>query len=241
MNVAKSSEERNVARRPIRPRSIEYYEPPMEEALAANKVAWEADGRQAAVLIHDLQNYWIEPFERPEPLIDRISWLRSVAHQTGMPVVFTGARPSLSDVDRGFATEMFGPGIGRNPGALASDTQIIDALAPRTGDHIIAKLRYSAFFRTHLDQLLRSRGITQLLICGVYAHHGCMISAIDAYMHDYQVFFVTDALGDDDYESHLSATDYVAQVCGMITSTDILAGQLQPLARYRALHRRSTD
>ena len=68
-----------------------------------------------------------------------------------------------------------------------------------------------------------------------------MISAIDAYMHDYQVFFVTDALGDDDYESHLSATDYVAEVCGMVTSTEILASQLQPLARYRALRRRVPD
>lgn len=239
--MPRRSEGSEVARRPIRPRSIEYYDPPIDEALAANKVAWEADGRQAAVLIHDLQNYWIEPFERPEPMLDRISWMRSLAHQIGMPVVYTGARPALADVDRGFATEMFGPGIGRNTGALASDTQIIDALAPETGDHIIAKLRYSAFFRTHLDQLLRSRGITQLLICGVYAHHGCMITAIDAYMHDYQVFFVTDALGDDDYDRHLLATGYVAEVCGMVTSTDILASQLQPLARYRAVRRRATD
>ena len=60
-------------------------------------------------------------------------------------------------------------------------------------------------------------------------------------LRPYQVFFVTDALGDDDYESHLSATDYVAEVCGMVTSTDILASQLQPLARHRALRRRASD
>ena len=57
----------------------------------------------------------------------------------------------------------------------------------------VTKWRYSGFQRTDLRQLLAHHGRDQLIVIGVYAHMGCMISATEAFMSDVAPFFVVDA------------------------------------------------
>ena len=46
------------------------------------------------------------------------------------------------------------------------NTANVDGLAPQTGDIVMSKHRYSAFYETRLDEILRSRGVTHLLVTG---------------------------------------------------------------------------
>ena len=84
---------------------------------------------------------------------------------------------------------------------------------------MLTKWRYSAFQRTELLELLRRWGRDQLIICGVYAHIGCLLSTADAFMHDIEPFYVADAVADFSRERHDFAVDYASTRCAVVTDT----------------------
>lgn len=73
------------------------------------------------------------------------------------------------------------------------DYEIVDAVRPQPGDLVVAKTRYSGFFNTPLDSLLRSRDIRTLAFCGV-ATNVCVESTLrDAYHLEYFCALLADA------------------------------------------------
>ncbi|MNL29603.1 Isochorismatase [compost metagenome] len=96
---------------------------------------------------------------------------------------------------------------------------ILPELAPASGDFPLIKHRYSAFQRSNLETLMRVRGRDQLIVCGVYAHIGCQLTAAEAFQRDIEPFFVADALGDFSREKHMQAVAWAAAVCAVATST----------------------
>lgn len=57
------------------------------------------------------------------------------------------------------------------------DYQLVDALTPKEGDIRVAKTRYSAFFNSQLDSILRSRGVRNLIFVGI-ATNVCVESTL---------------------------------------------------------------
>ena len=100
------------------------------------------------------------------------------------------------------------------------DCAIADAVAPDTESCVIEKSRHSAFFKTPLEELLRKMNRDQVVFCGVFAHHGVMVSTIDDYMRNFQMTLVADALGDYSEEEHRFALKYLAQMCGSVSTVD---------------------
>lgn len=75
------------------------------------------------------------------------------------------------------------------------DYAILDSLAPQDGDTIVAKPRYSAFFNTNFDSLLRSRGIRNLMFTGI-ATNVCVESTLrDGFHLEYFCVLLDDACG----------------------------------------------
>jgi ureidoacrylate peracid hydrolase len=73
------------------------------------------------------------------------------------------------------------------------DHAIVDELTPAAGDVVVDKSRYSGFAGTNLDQILSSRRIDTVLVCGV-ATNVCVESTIrDAYHREYFPVMITDA------------------------------------------------
>ena len=69
------------------------------------------------------------------------------------------------------------------------DWEILDELDYRKEDLLVIKKRYSAFFQTNLDVLLKQKNVDTLVIAGVNTHACVRMTAIDAYQHDYQVIW----------------------------------------------------
>ena len=115
---------------------------------------------------------------------------------------------------RGILADFWGAGLESGP-----DEQIVEQLAPGPDDIRVTKWRYSGFQRTDLRQLLAHHGRDQLIVIGVYAHMGCMISATEAFMSDVAPFFVVDAMGDFTREEHQMAADYIGKRAGRVVST----------------------
>lgn len=186
-----------------------------------NRVRWRPDARRAALLIHDMQDYFLGKFDVTRPpipaLIEAIARLREHCDALGVPVFYTAQPPVQSDADRALLNDFWGSGL------TAPDQQagagIVAALAPRAQDTTLTKWRYSAFQRSDLRERLRSLGRDQLIITGVYAHIGCLSTALEAFMQDVQPFLAIDGCADFSLADHQMAITHVSRCCGMSLTT----------------------
>ncbi|MDX7991017.1 isochorismatase family protein [Xenorhabdus littoralis] len=205
---------------------------PTTQELPSNKVDWSFDSQRAALLIHDMQNYFLNFWKTDSQLvmqiIDNIARLRKQCKQLGIPVFYTAQPNHQSDADRGLLNDMWGAGLNLHP----EQQSITDALAPASDDTVLIKWRYSAFQRSDLEQQLKIMERDQLIICGVYAHIGCMTTATDAFMRDIKPFFVADALADFSRDEHIMALRYIAGRCGRVLTTETLLNEISPSPKW---------
>lgn len=205
---------------------IPNYALPGASELPAARVPWQPSGPRVALLIHDMQRYFTGVFEPGAEQIAQvtanIARLRKRFLEIGAPVIFTSQSGEQDPRDRGLQGDFWGPGMSRRPEQQA----IVPELSPLPHEIVLTKWRYSAFQRTTLAEMLRARGRDQLVVTGVYAHIGCLLTAADAFMHDIQPFFVADGVADFTREEHLQAVNHAASCCAVPTTTDCLLNKL---------------
>lgn len=204
------------------------YPMPAESDLPANKVSWTPDPKRAVLLVHDLQQYFVDAFTASASpvteLIANIRTLLSVCRELGIPVVYSAQPGGQTPKERGLLQDFWGPGIAGGP----YQKQIIAELAPREQDIMLTKWRYSAFQRTELAEIMQSRGRDQLMVCGIYAHIGCLLTSCEAFMQDIQPFFIADAVADFSAEKHRMALVYAAERCAVtLTAGRLIEGLKQ--------------
>lgn len=214
---------------------LQDYALPAATDLPENRVTWAFEPSRAALLIHDMQayflNFWGDDSALMETVVANIRALRDFARQHGIPVYYTAQPEKQSAEERALLNDMWGPGLTRSP----EQQRVIAALAPEPRDTVLVKWRYSAFHRSPLETMLKETQRDQLIITGVYAHIGCMTTATDAFMRDIKPFFVADALADFSREEHLMSLNYVAGRCGRVVMTETLLPLPASKAALRAL------
>jgi isochorismate hydrolase len=141
--------------------------------------------KQSALLLVDMQEHF-RPLagEILPPLIELIAACR----RRGVPVIYTQHAHRDPSRDGGMLAQWWGQVIG----ADSFDAQLMPEIAPLAEDKVVAKNRYSAFYKTDLEEHLGKLGVTDLLIGGVMTNLCCETTARDAFMRDYRVFFLAD-------------------------------------------------
>ena len=150
------------------------------------------DLARTAILVIDMQNDFCTPgggFDRAgidigavRSAIPFISSVLTAARKSGVQVVYVKMehQPDLSDLGarddpHRIKNQLFSIGQrviapdGREGRILVKDTwntEIVPELAPRPGDLVISKNRYSAFYQTTLDAALKERGVKDLIFTG---------------------------------------------------------------------------
>jgi len=203
------------------------YPLPSSEALAYNKAEWKIDKRKAALLVHDMQNFWVERFIDPETIVQNIAQVVELCRENNIPIIYSVGEKARNLAERGLSLDLWGPGIASSDDVTTEDPEIVCSLAPETEDYIVTKTKYSAFYKTDLENILQKTGRNQLLITGIFAHHGCMVTAVDAFMKNIETFFVADALGDYSREEHMMAIRYVAETSGVISTLKTIRKDLE--------------
>ncbi|MFD7656140.1 isochorismatase family protein [Actinosynnema sp. NPDC059797] len=196
---------------------IEPYPMPTAGDLPENVAHWAVAPDRAVLLIHDMQRFFVRPFPAgmAEELISNISSLRARCAAAGIPVAYTAQPGGMTAEQRGLLRDFWGPGMRVAP----ADRQVVDELMPGRDDWVFTKWRYSAFFRSDLLARMRAHGRDQLVVCGVYAHVGVLMTAVDAFTNDIRTFLVADAVADFSARHHRLAMDYAAQRCAVVTTT----------------------
>lgn len=205
---------------------ISAYPLPGPGDLPDSQAPWRIDKDRSVVLLHDMQEYFLRPFPKNEQpflgLVSHTREIRDAAVAAGVPVVYTAQPGGMSRDQRGLLADFWGDGMT----SLPEERGIIDDVAPRPGDRVFTKWRYSAFHRTDMLDYLREIGRDQLIVGGVYAHVGCLMTAVDAFSHDIEPFFVADAVADFDATHHAMAVSYAAARCAAVLDSATVVNAL---------------
>ena len=182
--------------------------------LPDNVAGWVVDPDRAVLLIHDMQRYFVRPFpdEIARPLVSTVAALADRCRAQGVPVCYTAQPGGMTEEQRGLLRDFWGPGMTVEP----ADREVVEPLAPRPDDRIYTKWRYSAFHDSGLLAELRALGRDQLVVCGVYAHVGVLMTAVEAFTNDVQAFVVADGTADFSAGDHRLALDYAARHCAVV-------------------------
>jgi ureidoacrylate peracid hydrolase len=93
-------------------------------------------------------------------------------------------------------------------------------VAPKPGEPVVRKHRYSGFVDTELDLVLRSSGVRSLIMTGI-ATSGCVeATARDGFMRDYYIVFVDDACGSYSSELHEGTLTNIRDAYGIVVGVD---------------------
>ena len=161
--------------------------------LPARPEAIRLDPATTAVIVVDMQNAYASKggyvdeagfdVEPAAAVIGRIDKVLDNARASGMTVVFLQNGWDAGYVEAGtplspnyhksnaLKTMRARPELaGRFLARGGWDYELVDALAPRDGDLRVHKPRYSAFFNSQLDSVLRARGIRTLVFTGIAAN-----------------------------------------------------------------------
>lgn len=159
----------------------------------------------SALIVVDMQRYFLDEashafLDNAPEVAENTRRLVDQYREKGLPIIFT--RHALrDDSEAGIMGTWWGDSL-RDDDPMS---EIVDGLKPLQGEVVIRKTRYSAFIGTDLESILESQGVERLLITGVMTHLCCESTARDAFMRDFEVFFVVDATSSSDDDLHLSS------------------------------------
>jgi len=181
------------------------------------------DPQTSALIIVDMQNDFVKAggalvVEQAKGTLPAIHQLLAVARSCGMAVFFTQDTHDPGDPEF--------PIWGQHALRGSWGWQIIDDLAPRSGERVVQKLRYDAFFGTSLDHELRLKNITAVVVCGTVANICVLHTAGSAALRGYKVILPVDAISaitPFDLQAAIRQTSFLYR--GVITTSGAITTQ----------------
>ena len=163
------------------------------------------DPAKTAMIVVDMQNDFVAaeaPMEvaTARAMVPKLAEALKICRDAGIRVIYTAHVHRPDGCDMGLFDDMHPPIANRD--ALVDDTpgvEIYPELAPAPGEHVIKKHRYSGFFGTDLDIILREWGVDTVVISGTTTENCCHATARDAMFRNYRVAFLSDATATYDY------------------------------------------
>ncbi|WP_157185019.1 isochorismatase family protein [Actinomyces sp. oral taxon 170] len=200
--------------------SIEAYTFPSEDEISEAQPLWRVKGEGLTVLVHDVQRYFIDPYEQPlrSKLLTNIARIVQAARVAGYEVIYTAQPGGMTPVQRGLLFDVWGPGMDTEQ----AHTEIAHAVRPEQDERVFTKWRYSAFHGNDLWPHLQDRNCKELVVCGVYASVGILATCIESFSNDVRTFVPFDGIAGFDRVSHVSTCRYLNQNASAVLSTDSL-------------------
>jgi len=161
---------------------------------------------RCALLVIDMQSHFLTPGSASficggPAIVPGLRTLVAAFRKAGRPVVYTRHVHHPDGIDAGIMKWWWeGMCVEGTP-----PSEIVSSLKPLKREKVVLKHRYSAFFDTDLDTVLRCLKIQDLVITGVLTNLCCETTARDAYCRDYRTFFLADGTATINEEMHVAS------------------------------------
>jgi nicotinamidase-related amidase len=182
----------------------------------------------SALLVIDMQKFFLDPASLTFTcgglaVLPNVKRLIAAFRNAGRPVIFTRHVHHPDRLDAGIMGWWWdGMCLEGSP-----ESEIHDDLAPLAREKVILKHRYSSFYNTDLETVLRCLKVEDIVISGIMTNMCCESTARDAYFRDYRVFFPADGTGSINEEMHLASLLNLAFGFSWVTSVDAILSQLR--------------
>jgi len=205
----------------------------LQEIKRYNTHSMRLRKRKACLLVIDMQNEFLAEdgavfFHYAEAIVPNVNRLLGAFRKASLPVIFTAHVHEDPAVDGGMTAEWW-PDIKQGKSLIKGTrgVEIFGAIKPGKTERIIWKHRYSAFYNTDLELILRGMGVTDLVITGVLTNCCCESTARDGFFRDFRVFFLADATATSEPEFHVASLKNLAYAFAYVTTTEAILAQVR--------------
>jgi nicotinamidase-related amidase len=183
------------------------------------------DPRRTALLLMDYQSGILSRLDDAADLLARAAQAIDVVRGRGGQIGYVRVAFEDADYEAIPAHSHFAPLLAAAGPAMHADspaTAVDEKIAPEPGDIVVRKTRVGAFSTTDLDDQLRSRGITTLILAGL-STSGVLLSTVrDASDRDYRILVLADASADPQPGVHEFLTERIfPRQAQVITTGDL--------------------
>lgn len=172
------------------------------------------DCGKKAIIIVDMLNDFVTgslKCDRAQRIIPPLMKLIREARKNNIPVIYSNDA-HIRGIDH--ELKLWGDhAIAGTEGA-----KVIPELEPEEGDYIVPKRRYSGFYGTDLDMLLRELNVGTVILTGMHAHMCVRHTAADAYYRGYNIIVPTDGVDSFTEEDYQAGLKYLKEVYGAVIS-----------------------
>jgi len=206
---------------------VEYLE---DQSRYGTRVGW---GETPAVLVVDATEAFVETRRTTPDVVEDTTRLLETARSVDVPVFY--AVPSGRSLPDGYPVPIKGSASSdRTPDDVPTDRdrddwaakldRIPPAIEPRENEHVVEKPRASAFFDTHLANLLHYYGVDTLIVCGTNTG-GCLrATVVDSHSSNFRTIVPPECVADA-----VALTHEVA-----LFDMDLRYADVTPLAEVRS-------
>jgi len=180
-----------------------------------------------ALLVVDMQMFFLDATSPTfacggVAILPTVKSLVDAFRRAGRPIIYSRHVHHPNDLDAGIMGWWWqGKCLEGSP-----ESEIHPQLAPAASDKVVFKHRYSAFYNTDLETVLRCLKVEDLVITGTMTNMCCESTARDAYYRDYRVFFLVDGTGTINEEMHLASLLNLAFGFAYVTTSQAILTQL---------------
>lgn len=199
----------------------------LEHIAPFNTHMMHLNREKAALLVVDMQYFFLDPSSPTFTCggLAILPNLKKIIHafrQADRPVIFTRHVHHPDRLDAGIMGWWWeGMCLEGSP-----ESEIHQDISPEHNEKVIFKHRYSAFYNTDLETVLRCLQVEDIVIAGIMTNMCCESTARDAYYRDYRVFFLADGTGSITEEMHLASLLNLSFGFSWVTDVDTIVAQL---------------
>jgi ureidoacrylate peracid hydrolase len=206
----------------------------MEQIAPFNIHTMRLNRDKAALLVVDMQRFFLDPSSPTFTcgglaILPTLKRLIAAFRQSGRPVIYTRHVHHPGRIDAGIM-EWWWEGMCLEG---TPESEVHADLAPLPGEKVIPKHRYSAFYNTDLETVLRCLKTEDIIVSGIMTNMCCESTARDAYYRDYRVFFLADGTGSINEEMHVASLLNLAFGFAFVTTAGQVIQQLSPEAAFQ--------